>query len=459
MKTVQSIAAVGVLLFTSTACENLVGSFDIENTDDASVELLEEDPTASVIAAAAQGLLEGFRSGVEGKLQRLSHYAREGYYVAVARTVLDEFDEPLVPANGVGWATTYTFIRTSNTLLSAVDAADPIAISEPDKEALRGWAKTMEAFLLHGQIRVQDEFGIAVDTDRERDAPLAPIVSKAEAYTFIMQRYDEAAAHLRNGGSEFPFLLSPGFDGFDTPMTFLMINRALKARAAIEVNDYAAALAALAESFLDTGADLRGGAFNTYSTAVGDVLNRFSDPSGFSYLLDTNLVVDAQFNGTEIDRRITDKTFPTAYITHTGVTSNLGNFVYPKNDSPIAIIKNDELILIRAEARMATGDRPGALADINVIRVGSGGLNPLAVDPGDPGLEDELLYNRRYSLFFEYGHRWVDLRRFGRLLDFVGPRGAGDRIFDKVPLPSAECEQRNNEPAGCTQEDGIRTLS
>ena len=101
----------------------------------------------------------------------------------------------------------------------------------------------------------------------------------------------------------------------------------------------------------------------------------------------------------------------------------------------------------------------GALADINVIRVGSGGLAPLAVDPGDPGLEDELLYNRRYSLFFEYGHRWVDLRRFGRLLDFVGPRGAGDRIFDKVPLPSAECEQRNNEPAGCVQEDGIRTLS
>ena len=455
MKTMRSIAAVGVLLFTSTAC---LGSFDIENNDDASVELLEQNPTASVIAATAQGLLQGFRSGVENKLQTLSHYAREGYYVAVARTVLDEFDEPLVPANGIGWSTTYTFIRTSNTLLSAIDAVE--LIPEPDKEALRGWAKTMEAFLLHGQIRVQDEFGIAVDTDRERDEPLAPIVSKADAFTFILQRYDEAAAHLQNAGSEFPFELSPGFDGFDTPMTFLMVNRALKARAAIEVNDYAAALAALLESFLDTGGDLRGGAFNTYSTAVGDALNRFNDPSGFQYLLDTNLVVDAQFNAaSEIDRRITDKTFPTAYITHTGVTSNLGNNVYPENDSPLAIIKNDELILIRAEARMFTGDRPGALADINVIRVIAGGLDPLAVDPGDPGLEDELLYNRRYSLFFEFGHRWVDLRRFGRLLDFVGPRGAGDRIFDKVPLPSAECEQRNNEPAGCVQVDGIRTIN
>ena len=41
---------------------------------------------------------------------------------------------------------------------------------------------------------------------------------------------------------------------------------------------------------------------------------------------------------------------------------------------PIPIIRNEELILLRAEARLATGDKAGAIADLNQVRVNSGGL-------------------------------------------------------------------------------------
>lgn len=454
MKTLRNIAAVGTIVLFLTACESIFGSYDLGYQDSPSAEELEQNPTLGIVVSTAQGLLDAYRDGVDDRLQTISHYGREAYYLAVARTVLDEFDDALVPGGGLGWGGTYTNIRTINSLLNALDE---VQLTDAEKNAIRGWAITCEAFLLHQQIRMQDDFGIVIDTDRDRSDGLAAIATKAETYSYILQRYDTARDALLSGGTEFPFLLTPGYDGFDTPATFVQVNRALKARACLDNGDYSDALTALGESFLDTGADMALGAWNNYSTSPGDIINPYNDPAGFRYLLDTMLVVDAQSNGLgEVDRRLTEKSFPVAYITHTGVTSNLGNGVHPENTSPIPIIKNEELILIRAEARWRTGDQVGAMDDINVVRTVSGGLDVIAAPGTDDAFFDELLYNRRYSLLFE-GHRWVDMRRFDRLMDFVGPRGPGDRIFPQEPFEDDECQQREYQPAGCETVEGYFT--
>jgi hypothetical protein len=56
-------------------------------------------------------------------------------------------------------------------------------------------------------------------------------------------------------------------------------------------------------------------------------------------------------------------------------------------------------------------------------------------------LIDELLVQRRYSLFYE-GHRWIDTRRYGRLnqLPLDQP---GQTIFDAMPRPIAEVNWGN----------------
>src|SRR4029079_4549853 len=59
----------------------------------------------------------------------------------------------------------------------------------------------------------------------------------------------------------------------------------------------------------------------------------------------------------------------------TSATSTLGFSIWPTTSSPIPIIRNEELILLRAEGRLATGDKAGAIADLNVVRVNSGGLS------------------------------------------------------------------------------------
>lgn len=459
MRQIISVFLAG-LLGVLLGCEDrpVFGPFDIPFQDEPSIDELETNPTPSIIFAASQGLLEGLRAGTESQISTQAHYGREGYYLSSARTVLDEFDEPLVPAGGQGWANAYNSIRTANTIRRALDIVS--GMTDPEKEAVRGFVKTIEAYLLHTQIRVHDTFGIVVDTDRDRNDPLAPIVGKEEALAFMVQRLDEAQAHLQNAAASFPFQLSEGFAGFDTPASFIPFNRAIKARIMAEMADYDGVLTALNESFLDPAGELGHGVYNSYSTNSGDRTNPFFDPQGLSYLSDTTFVVDAQQQaGSALDARTTSKTAQSDYRTHTGVTSNLRWTLYATNTSPIPVIKNEELVLLRAEARMFSGDRAGAIQDLNVVRTRSGGLEPLSGDPGDPGLLNELLYNRRYSLVFEFGHRWVDLRRFDRLTDLRGPRGPGDRVFERVPLPEDECQQRNNEPAGCTQVDGFRTAS
>ena len=460
-----SAAVLAAALVASTAC----GDFEISNADNPSLNALEDNPSPSILISATQGLLQGIRTGTTTNLSTFAHYGREGYYIDVAQTSLTAFDVVLTPGTGGGggWNNTYQYVRLANTIRAGLDKVGT-AMTDPQKEGIRGFVKTAEAFLLMGQLRAMDVFGVVTATEDISSTALPAVATKTASFTFINQRLDEARTHLQAAGATFAFNPGTGFAGFSTPTTFIRVNRALRARAAIEANDYAAALAALAASFVDSSAAMDLGPRNIYSTASGDAVNQFFDPNGFSYVADSMLPVEAQLRlDATKDLRVTNKmarilgpggVFQTRK--HTGVESGFRWTLYSTSSAPIPIIKNEELLLIRAEARWRTGDQPGALRDINTVRTVSGGLPALGAIASDAAFDNELLYNRRYSLLFEYGHRWVDLRRFNRLTDLKGPRGAGDLVFDKVPLPQSECDQRPNPlPTGCSQVSGFRTTS
>ncbi|HJU74463.1 MAG TPA: RagB/SusD family nutrient uptake outer membrane protein, partial [Gemmatimonadaceae bacterium] len=108
-----------------------------------------------------------------------------------------------------------------------------------------------------------------------------------------------------------------------------------------------------------------------------------------------------------------------------------------------------ELILLRAEANIGNGNLVAALTDINLIRTRSGGLAPYTGPITATAVLDELLYNKRYSLYFE-GHRWIDLRRYNRLGTLPRDR-ATHRVFSAFPFPANECLARTPQPStGCT---------
>ena len=129
-----------------------------------------------------------------------------------------------------------------------------------------------------------------------------------------------------------------------------------------------------------------------------------------------------------------------------GICTPLGFQIYPSNTSPAPIFRNEELILLQAEALYFTGNAAGALADINFIRRRSGGLAARGpfVDAND--FITELLLQRRYSLLWE-GHRWVDVRRFGRISTLPLDLPTHFRQVEQ-PVPQAECLQRVGASGG-----------
>ena len=118
-----------------------------------------------------------------------------------------------------------------------------------------------------------------------------------------------------------------------------------------------------------------------------------------------------------------------------GLSSDRDIWVYTGSTVPIPIIRNEELILIYAEANIQNNDLPDAVTAINTIREAhnladySGALT-------QPALITEMLLQRRYSLFCE-GHRWIDVRRYNLLGQLPIDR-VGDQVWSEFPLPVSE---------------------
>jgi starch-binding outer membrane protein, SusD/RagB family len=137
---------------------------------------------------------------------------------------------------------------------------------------------------------------------------------------------------------------------------------------------------------------------------------------------------------------------PTANNLPTSAPSTLGYSIWPTQSSSIPIIRNEELILLRAEAKQGTGDKAGAIADLNIVRQNSGGLPASTLTPAssDDAVITAILYEKRYSLLME-GDRWMDMRRYGKLdlLPLDIPSGPNKNFVAKVmPVPQAECLNR-----------------
>jgi hypothetical protein len=265
---------------------------------------------------------------------------------------------------------------------------------------------------------------------------------------------EEGRAHLLNAGPDFSFPLSEGFEDFDAPVSFIRFNRAIRARVAVYLDDWAGALTALSGSFLDTGAPLSLGAYHVFSAGAGDILNNLFDPEGRALNAHPSLRTDAQLraNG-ERDLRFQAKVQPRAApVTTFGITTDVLFSVYNSPTAPVPIIRNEELILLRAEANLGLNNIALALQDLNLVRTTSGGLPAYAGPQTAAAVLDALLYEKRYSLLFE-GHRWIDLRHYGKLGTLPKDLPA-HKIFSKFPLPRAECIIRATPPAGCALETG-----
>lgn len=439
------------LAFTA-ACN--ADALNVPNPNSPTVAGASADP--GLIQLQATGISVRLRGGLGGFITATARFGREGYiYTPNEGRNTSHYLTGLAGQNKLDpsgfatgtWGGQYQTRRDIFAFKNVV-AGNP-TLTAAQKSAATGWARTLEALEMLYVISTRDSLGAVIDINLNA-TDLAPFVVRDSVYRWILGTLDAADAELAAGGAAFPFTLHAGYAGFNTPTTFRQINRAIRARAAVyyatrggaAATQYAAALTALAASFINPAGSFNTGLYHVYSTATGDGTNGVGQNA--DYLTHPSFATDI----TAGDARVSKWTIlavPRNAPQGLGIATNLAMNRYAANNTPVPVIRNEELLLLRAEARWFTGDKANAIIDLNLVRSTSGGAgigaSAATAASTDAAFIDALLYERRFSLLSE-GHRWVDHRRFGRIaaLPLDLPAGANAHFRAVVmPVPQAEC--------------------
>jgi hypothetical protein len=94
----------------------------------------------------------------------------------------------------------------------------------------------------------------------------------------------------------------------------------------------------------------------------------------------------------------------------------------------LMVLRLAEQYLIRAEAKIHQDDILNAQHDINIIRTRAGLSNTIAVDKMSLSLVIE--HERKIEFFSEWGHRWLDLKRWKGLINKNISRA--DEVLDSI---------------------------
>ena len=384
------------------------------------------DPNSpSTASATVQSLVTGAEAGMRASLSNyligVSSVGREAYHFEPAdpRYTGELIHGPLDPGGFIvysSWNSRYRVIKNAQLLLD----------KSTDK-GVEGFAKTVEAYQLLLALNMQNNNGVKIAPYNGLDSTPE---SKAKAFVEVAKLLDEANTALDNAGSSFAFKLSSGFAGFDTPATFKQFNRALRGRVAVYMGEWDVALTALGQSFMDPSGSMDKGVYHVFGSGQGDGANGMYENPNASYVR-TMAHMSFKNDAEAGDPRYTSKVVERAdTTTYDGLQSNLAVSVWSGAYDPIAIVRNEELVLLKAEANIGKGG--DGLTEINAVRTAHG------LAAASTGGIDQLLHEKRYSLFME-GHRWVDMRRYGKTAALPNDRSdRGDKVFDSFPLPEAE---------------------
>jgi hypothetical protein len=430
-KFISTIGCLFAVLALLPSCKKEIGSLNGSTAE----ELL-NNASKPQLNNVVTGTESGMRNAIDFYLDDVGMIGREMYRFAGSepRYTTDLLGGGTATLNNNTfyltnpWNARYRVVKNCNILIQAANNSNSITAEE--KKGYLGFAKTIQAYQLLLNLNLTYTNGVRIDV--EDPDKLGVVVGYPESLTAIATLLDEAKADLT--GATIAFTLSSGFGEFKTAAGLLQFNRALAARVAVYRQQWDSALTALNESFFDLNGPFNKGIFHVYSTGPNDQLNQAFFPqnnTGEVRLAHPGYVADIAPS----DDRIAKATLRTSAASLDNLTSNRDVWVYTSSTTPLPIIRNEELILIYAEAKIQKDAIPDAIVALNRIRTGHN-LPVYAGAISQSALITEMLHQRRYSLFFE-GHRWVDMRRYARLNQLPLDR-TGDDVWDKFPLPLTE---------------------
>lgn len=444
MKQLLLLLVLGGIL---SSCDNFL---EIDpNMSELDTEFIFENDNTAI--AALNGIYHslqenGFASGNPHSVTFLGNtLADDAIEYDITSEKYDFYRNTLRADNGTNnsiWSSAYKQLYSINSLLEGIE--DNLNLSVESKNRIEGEAKFLRAFIYYYLVYLYDEVPLVLTTDYHTNQSL-PRTSVDEVYSQIQKDLEEALVHLPED-----YIHSEG--EHIRPNKYAAYT--LLARLALWKKDFTQA-AIYASEVIDSGkyelmdldqvfkANSKESIWqlipgNPNSGANEGIFILENNPSTPNIASTISLTEDMLSIWEANDLRYqnwigvyseenVDYYFPFKYKIKSGGDSEEYSMV----------LRLAELYLIRAEAYARSNNSQLALNDLNSIRNRAGLTDWTMLDIVD--IEQALLDERRRELFSEWGHRWLDLKRFEKIDEVLGQKKPSWQPHAKLlPIPEQD---------------------
>lgn len=454
IKLVLTLVGLSALLGTSCQKETL------DQKPQASLDASTAIKDAASVTAATLGIYSGFQSGNYYGLRYFAFadlYADNMSHTGTFPSFATIANKQILPDNtelGSMWNSMYSTINRANTVIAAVPT---VADATVVKDNVLAEARILRANVYFDLIRYWGGSKTGFNQAGGVGVPLVLTPTLVEADAAPKARATESAVlgqvitdlDFAIGVSTFANKNATGRVGKDYA-------KALRARVALYMGDYATAQTYATELITSTryaltaGADYKNiWALKNTSESLWEVQYEPTNSNSIAFFYYTTATGGrneiATSSGLNTAHEAGDLRQLVNANTLGGAASNLKTLKYTRvatGDDNVVMFRLSELYLIRAEARAQIGtDLVGALADLNVVRARAGLAASAAATTAD--LMTAILKERRIEFAHE-GHRFFDLKRTNTLSSTLGASlfgvsGAFDNTFRALwPIPQRE---------------------
>jgi hypothetical protein len=409
-----------------------------------------DNPTADALGGLTHSTLQLLATGVLGQERASANafsylgepeiWARDVYRIDASeprfvQETLGGNPDPGSFSGSGAWNGYYTSIRASNTILLALEKAPPAEFTAAEVSAIKGFFRTEKALDEWRVIEMHDSVGAPIQTDD----PYAvnPIRCKPAVLAYVAALLDSANADLvaAGGATAFPFTLPSGYTNFgrdySSVANFILFNRGLKGKV-----DY---YRAIDRTNRTPASHCSWGPYYTF--VAGGSENTPNSISDSKVRLNPLILDSLQAGDTRASKIVPATTLAgfglSSSITYAGATATTAN-----QNAPLGILRDEELVLLRAQAEIEAGQFANAVLDVNDVRTNYG-LAPTTFATVDAG-RNAVLYEKRYSLLFEGPMRNDDLREYNLLnATYHRKETTTDPFNAALPIPRGELNARN----------------
>jgi len=327
-------------------------------------------------------------------------------------------------SNNSIWSSAYKQLYNTNALLEGIK--ENVDLSETTKNRIKGEAKFLRAFIYYYLVHLYDEVPLVLTTNYHINKSL-PRTTIENVYIQIQKDLEDALIYLPED-----YIHSEG--EHIRPTKYAAYT--LLARMALWQDKYDQSIN-YASEVIDSGK------YNLVE--LDDVFKANSvesiwqlvpvDPNiganeGNLFILENNPNTPNNRSSQSLTEDFSSiwEAGDLRYQNWIGIyTEGESNYYYPykykikhggDSEEYSMVIRFAELYLIRAEAYAESGNVQASLDDLNKIRNRAGLPDWTAADV--PDIEQAVLDERRRELFSEWGHRWLDLKRFGVIDEVLG---------------------------------------